>query len=86
MKTAVIQVRLDSKLKKEADAFFTAAGLDMTSAVRLFLKQTVIRRKLPFEVVEEDPFYSKENQKVLKESIAQLESGKGIVVRKLLED
>ena len=51
MKTAVLQIRLDSTLKKEADALFASAGFDTTTAVRLFLKQSVIRGRIPFDVV-----------------------------------
>ena len=52
-------------------------GLDMSSAVRLFLKQVVIRRRVPFDVIAEDPFWSDANQRVLAESIRSLEEGKG---------
>jgi DNA-damage-inducible protein J len=51
MSTATLQVRLDNQLKKEADMFFSAAGLDITSAVRLFLRQVEIRQAIPFEIV-----------------------------------
>lgn len=58
---------------------FSNAGLDMSSAIRLFLRQSVIRRRLPFEVITEspDPFWSEANQRVLAESIRSLERGKG---------
>jgi len=80
MSTATLQVRLDGKLKSDADAFFTSAGLDVTTAVRMFLKQVVIRQKIPFDIVAEepdanDPFYSPANQKRLRESIRQFETG-----------
>jgi len=77
MNNATLQVRLDGQLKKDADAFLSLAGLDMTTAVRLFLKQMVIRQAIPFDIVASDPFYSEENQKALRKSIRQLESGKG---------
>lgn len=77
MSTATLQVRLDDQLKKDADMFFSAAGLDITTAVRLFLRQVVIRQAIPFEIVASDPFYAPANQKVLKKAIHQLESGKG---------
>ena len=50
---------------------------DMSSAVRLFLRQSVIRRRLPFEVVSEnpDPFWSEANQRILRESIESYERG-----------
>ena len=79
MATSTLQIRIDSNLRKEADALFANTGLDLTSAVRLFLRQSVIRRRLPFEVVSEnpDPFWSEANQRVLRESIASLERGEG---------
>ena len=77
MATSTLQIRVDSNLRKEADDLFTHAGLDMSSAVRLFLRQSVIRRRLPFEVVSEnrDPFWSEANQRVLRESIESFERG-----------
>lgn len=75
MPTCTLQVRLDADLRKEADELFTRAGMDLSSAVRLFLRQSVIRRRLPFEVVTEnpDPFWSDANQRELRESIKALD-------------
>ncbi len=77
MATSSLQIRIDSDLRRDADALFANAGLDLTSAVRLFLRQTVIRRRLPFEVLSEspDPFWSEANQRVLRESIESFERG-----------
>ncbi|MEK7992536.1 MAG: type II toxin-antitoxin system RelB/DinJ family antitoxin [Planctomycetota bacterium] len=77
MSTATLQVRLDNQLKKKADRFFLAAGLDTTTAVRMFLRQVLIRQAIPFDIVAADPFYATANQKVLRKSIRQLESGNG---------
>ena len=79
MPTSTLQIRVDSNLLREADEFFAKAGLDLTSAVRLFLRQSVIRQRLPFEVIAErtDPFWSEANQRVLRESIESLEHGEG---------
>jgi DNA-damage-inducible protein J len=77
MSTATLQVRLDHRLEKNADRFFSAAGLDTTTAVRMFLRQVLIRQSIPFDIVADDPFRAAANQKVLKKSIRQLESGKG---------
>ncbi len=52
-----IAVRVDDDLKKEATAIFNELGLDMTTAVKLFLKQCVLTRSIPFEVkldIEDD--------------------------------
>ena len=60
MSTTPTQIRIDSDLKPQASALFGHLGLDMSSAVNLFLHQCVLRGGLPFSV--EIPQY---NQKVL---------------------
>lgn len=75
MATSTLQVRVDTTLRQEAETFFTNAGLDISSAVRLFLKQVVIRQRMPFEIVAADPFLSEANQRVLAESIRSYERG-----------
>jgi len=79
MATSTLQIRVDSRLRHAAEELFDKAGLDMSSAVRLFLRQSVIRRKLPFEVLTEapDPFWSEANQRALRESIESIERGDG---------
>ena len=86
MATSTLQIRIDNGLRKDAERLFTNAGLDMSSAIRLFLRQSVIRHRLPFEVVTEcpDPFWSEANQRVLAESIHSLERGEG-QIRELIE-
>ncbi len=79
MNTSTLQVRLDHQLKKDADQFFSSAGLDTTTAVRMFLRQVLIRKAIPFDIIADDPFFAPANQKVLKKSIRQLESGEGKV-------
>lgn len=56
MATTPTQVRIDADIKKEATALFSNLGLDMSSAVNLFLHQCVLRGGLPFAV--EVPQYS----------------------------
>ena len=79
MTTSSLQVRVDPNLRQEAETLFSNAGLDMSSAIRLFLRQSVIRRRLPFDVITEspDPFWSEANQCVLAKSIRSLERGEG---------
>lgn len=45
-----IAVRVDDELKKQATAIFNELGLDMSTAVKLFLKQSVLTRSIPFDV------------------------------------
>lgn len=51
MATVPTQVRIDENLKKQATELFSQLGIDMSSAMNIFLKQCVMRGGLPFEVV-----------------------------------
>jgi len=48
MVTANINVRTDADLKSQAQQVFESMGLDLSTAVNLFLKQTVKVNNLPF--------------------------------------
>ena len=45
-------ISLDPELKKEAVELFHSMGLDLSTAITLFLFQSVRVRKLPFELYE----------------------------------
>ena len=50
MKTTVIQTRVDEQLKTNAEQVFASIGIDMASAIRLFLTQVVNTRGIPFSL------------------------------------
>ncbi len=50
MATAPTQIRIDADIKKQATELFSNLGLDMSSAVNLFLHQCVLRGGIPFSV------------------------------------
>lgn len=52
---ATIQVRVDDALKADADALFTGLGMDTPTAIRVFLKQSIQYRGIPFEL-RSDPY------------------------------
>ncbi len=45
---AIIQVRVDDELKDRATEVANELGLDLPTAIRLFLRQMVAERALPF--------------------------------------
>lgn len=51
MATVPTQVRIDENLKKQATELFSQLGMDMSSAMNIFLRQCVMRGGLPFEVI-----------------------------------
>ena len=48
--TQAIQVRLEEDLKKHADKVLSGLGLDMPSAIRIFLTKVVSTNSIPFEL------------------------------------
>lgn len=50
MATVPTQIRIEEELKKQAVDLFSQLGIDMSSAVNMFLKQSVLRGGLPFSV------------------------------------
>ena len=76
---SLIQVRVDDLLKKEAEALFKDLGLDVPTAVRLFLKQSLLCNGIPFAITRKDDFYNDYNLQLLQKSIHQLEHGKGTI-------
>ncbi len=50
MKDDVVRARISSELKVQASAVFEALGLDMSDAIRLFLKQAVRSGGMPFGI------------------------------------
>lgn len=45
-----IQVRIDDELKEEAVKLFNELGLDLSTAIRLFLKKSVDDKRIPFKL------------------------------------
>ena len=86
MATTSITIRMDEKLKKQAETLFEDMGLNMTTAFTMFTKAVVHQNKIPFEI-SADPFYSESNMKVLKQRIENIESGKSTLKKHdLIED
>ncbi len=44
------QIRIDSKVKEQASIIFKSLGLDMSSAVNIFLRYCIMCGGIPFEV------------------------------------
>lgn len=82
-----VNIRVDENVKQEVEVLFEEMGVNMSSAVNMFLRQVIRTRGIPFEVTaKQDDFYNPENLRVLRESIAQLERGMGTVHDIIEED
>lgn len=47
---AVINVRVNETIKKEVEALYKELGLNMSTAINLFLKKCLAEQGLPFEL------------------------------------
>lgn len=89
MATAILQTRVDNSVKQEAESLFASLGLDMTTAIRLFLKQSINQQRLPFDIVPPQYSFSKETLAAIDEArkISKDPSAKSYLsVKELLED
>ena len=66
MATSPTQIRIDTTVKEEATVLFSSLGLDMSSAVNIFLRQCLLRGGLPFTI--ELPKYNEETLAAMEEA------------------
>ena len=52
---ANINIRVDGDVKNRAQDVFSALGMDMTTAVNIFLRQAIRKNGIPFDLVAEMP-------------------------------
>lgn len=50
MATSVVQVRVDTALKEQAAKIFEDLGIDLSTAIRMFLKRSVLDEGIPFRM------------------------------------
>ncbi len=43
-------ISMDANVKKEAQKLFSEFGLDLTTAVNIFLRQSIREQRIPFEI------------------------------------
>ncbi|BBM43777.1 MULTISPECIES: type II toxin-antitoxin system RelB/DinJ family antitoxin [Leptotrichia] len=86
MAQAMINFRIDEKIKKEMEKICREMGMSMTTAFTIFATKVTKEKRIPFEITA-DPFYSESNMKYLEKVIADIESGKAkLVEHDLIEE
>jgi DNA-damage-inducible protein J len=80
--TINVTIRLDRDIKEKAEYLFNDLGMNLSTAFNIFARQALRQGKIPFEVC--DPFYSTNNQEILKKSIDEFKAGK--VVERTMEE
>ncbi len=79
---AAVHIRLDEKTKKSAQKIFSKMGIDMTTGIKLYLHQVILKKGIPFQIVTENGLTPEEEQQILK---ASEEAKKGINVTRTMD-
>lgn len=54
MSNTTISVRIDSEVKDKADKLFNELGMNMSSAINVFLRQSIREQSIPFSIYIND--------------------------------
>ena len=74
--TSAININVDSNVKKEATELFNSLGLNMSTAINLFLRKSIAEGGIPFELKNPKP--TRYLKKALKEA-KKIENGEIMV-------
>ena len=55
MANTSMNIRMDAEVKKQAEALFNEIGMNMTTAINIFLKQAIRENGIPFELKINQP-------------------------------
>ena len=83
--TTLIQARVDSKLKEEAESIMGKLGITLNEAIRMFLTQIIIQKGIPFKpTLRTQETY--EPNEVLQQIIAEVEAKRNLTHYKNTDD
>lgn len=54
-KTTNFSIRMDVEVKKQCEEIFNQLGMNLTTAINIFLKQSIRSKGMPFEVRLDSP-------------------------------
>jgi len=82
-KTTNLNVRVDEELKHQAEAVFSEIGMNLSTAINVFLRSSVRYEGIPFELrtfkkpVSIEEISDEELEEILRDRIALSGNGKG---------
>ena len=85
MALSTLSARVDENDKLDFDAFCSSVGLTSSAAINIYVKAVLREKRIPFEIKQEDPFFSTANQAYVLKSVRELRAGKG-TAHELIED
>lgn len=72
MSYGTVSVRMDSTLKSQFERFCSDVGMNISTAITMFVKKVVNEQKIPFEVSKSqsaDPYWDEGNLNYMKKAM-----------------
>ena len=83
--TTLVNIRMDTELKREMEKTCRELGMTMTTAFTVFARKMTREQRIPFEVTV-DPFFSPSNMEYLRRVIAEADAGINVAFHELIDD
>jgi len=80
---AQVSFRMDDDLKASAEETFRSMGMTMSTAINIFVTQTVRERQFPFQIKADTP-QPKDNCAVLHQRAKDMDAGRNVVEHELI--
>lgn len=81
---AQVNFRVDDTIKARAESACAAMGLNMSTAINIFLTKLANEQRIPFEV-SVAPFYTDEHIAMLERRVADMKAGRNTIERELIK-
>lgn len=79
-----VNFRVEEEVKRRAEIACKNMGMNMSTAINIFLVKMGNEQRIPFEV-SADPFYSAENMAELERRVADAKAGRNMHEHELIE-
>ncbi len=77
MAQASVNFRIDAELKENVEDICKKMGMNLTTAITVFLTKVAQERRIPFEITADaDPFYSESNIRYLEKKMEDYKAGR----------
>ncbi|MDO5148001.1 MAG: type II toxin-antitoxin system RelB/DinJ family antitoxin [Oscillospiraceae bacterium] len=73
-----VNFRIEDDIKANAESALKEMGLNMSTAITMFLVKVGRERRIPFEI-NADPFYSSENMAELERRVKSVKNGTSVL-------
>ncbi len=74
--TSTIQVRTNPATKKSVQRILSKLGLDLSTAINMYLMQIIVKKGIPFEILTVNGMTPAQERKILREEAWALKHGK----------